>query len=193
MGLSVGWRVLRRHINGAQVMAKLLIVLSLLWAQADDAQQPAVAPAVEAANGQPDGNKAAEAANDGAAGGQDGGEGQETEAKDKQAAEGKNKEQPAKKGVGIGGMLMPMVLIFGLFYMMFILPDRKKRANLKQQLDELSTNDRVVTIGGILGTVARVNKDAEEVTLILDESNNTRMKIVRSAIRQILRDEDPGK
>ncbi|HIN94689.1 MAG TPA: preprotein translocase subunit YajC [Planctomycetes bacterium] len=183
MGLSVGWRVLRRHINGAQVMAKLLIVLSLLWAQADDAQQPAVAPAAEAA----------EAANDGAAGGQDGGEGQETEAKDKQAAEGKNKEQPAKKGVGIGGMLMPMVLIFGLFYMMFILPDRKKRANLKQQLDELSTNDRVVTIGGILGTVARVNKDAEEVTLILDESNNTRMKIVRSAIRQILRDEDPGK
>ena len=192
MGLSVGWRVLRRHINGAQVMAKLLIVLSLLWAQADDAQQPAVAPAAEAANGQPDG-KAAEAANDGAAGGQDGGEGQETEAKDKQAAEGKNKEQPAKKGVGIGGMLMPMVLIFGLFYMMFILPDRKKRANLKQQLDELSTNDRVVTIGGILGTVARVNKDAEEVTLILDESNNTRMKILRSAIRQILRDEDPGK
>ena len=174
-------------------MAKLLIVISLLWAQADDAQQPAVAPAAEAANGQPDGNKAAEAANDGAAGGQDGGEGKETEAKDKQAAEGKNKEQPAKKGVGIGGMLMPMVLIFGLFYMMFILPDRKKRANLKQQLDELSTNDRVVTIGGILGTVARVNKDAEEVTLILDESNNTRMKIVRSAIRQILRDEDPEK
>ena len=90
-------------------------------------------------------------------------------------------------------MLMPMVLIFGLFYMMFILPDRKKRANLKHQLDELSTNDRVVTIGGILGTVARVNKDAEEVTLILDESNNTRIKIIRSAIRQILRDEDPGK
>ncbi|MFP6672379.1 MAG: preprotein translocase subunit YajC [Pirellulaceae bacterium] len=173
-------------------MAKLLIVLSLLWAQADDAQQPAVAPAAEAANGQPDG-KAAEAAKDGAAGDQDGGEGKETEAKDKQAAEGKNKEQPAKKGVGIGGMLMPMVLIFGLFYMMFILPDRKKRANLKHQLDELSTNDRVVTIGGILGTVARVNKDAEEVTLILDESNNTRIKIIRSAIRQILRDEDPGK
>jgi len=173
-------------------MAKLLIVISLLWAQADDAQQPAVAPAAEAANGQQEG-QAAEAANDGAAGGQDGGEGKESEVKDKQAAEGKDKEEPAKRGGGIGGMLMPMVLIFGLFYMMFILPDRKKRANLKTQLDELSTNDRVVTIGGILGTVARVNKDAEEVTLILDESNNTRMKIVRSAIRQILRDEDSEK
>ena len=172
-------------------MAKLLIVISLLWAQAAEAQEPAAAPAAEAANQQQEG-QAAEAGNE-AAGGQDGGEGKESEAKDKQAAEGKNKEQPAKKGGGIGTMLMPMVLIFGLFYMMFILPDRKKRANLKQQLDELSTNDRVVTIGGILGTVARVNKDAEEVTLILDESNNTRMKIVRSAIRQILRDEDSEK
>lgn len=172
-------------------MAKLLIVISLLWAQAAEAQEPAAAPAAEAANQQQEG-QAAEAGNE-AAGGQDGGEGKESEAKDKQAAEGKNKEEPAKRGGGIGGMLMPMVLIFGLFYMMFILPDRKKRANLKQQLDELSTNDRVVTIGGILGTVARVNKDAEEVTLILDESNNTRMKIVRSAIRQILRDEDSGK
>ena len=172
-------------------MAKLLIVISLLWAQAAEAQEPAAAPAAEAANQQQEG-QAAEAGNE-AAGGQDGGEGKESEAKDKQAAEGKNKEPPPKKGGGIGTMLMPMVLIFGLFYMMFILPDRKKRANLKQQLDELSTNDRVVTIGGILGTVARVNKDAEEVTLILDESNNTRMKIVRSAIRQILRDEDPEK
>ena len=173
------------------MMAKLLIVISLLWAQAAEAQEPAAAPAAEAANQQQEG-QAAEAGNE-AAGGQDGGEGKESEVKDKQAAEGKNKEEPAKRGGGIGGMLMPMVLIFGLFYMMFILPDRKKRANLKQQLDELSTNDRVVTIGGILGTVARVNKDAEEVTLILDESNNTRMKIVRSAIRQILRDEDSGK
>ena len=170
-------------------MAKLLIAISLLWAQVAEAQQPAAAPAAEAANQQQEG-QAAEAANDDAAGGE---QGSETEVEDKQAVDGKDEGQPAKKGGGIAGMLMPMILIFGLFYMMFILPDKKKRSNLKQQLDELSINDRVVTIGGILGTVARVNKDAEEVTLILDESNNTRMKIVRSAIRQILRDEDTGK
>ena len=90
-------------------------------------------------------------------------------------------------------MLTPMLLIFGLFYLMFMMPERKKRANLKQQLDELKTNDQILTIGGILGTVSRVNKEADEVTLILDDSNNTRMKVVRSAIRQILTDEDKKK
>jgi preprotein translocase subunit YajC len=169
-------------------MARLLIAISLLWVQVAEAQEPEAAPAAEAANQQP-ADQAAAAGNEGAGADQEG----ESEVEDKQAADGKKEAQPAKKGGGIGGMLMPMVLIFGLFYMMFILPDKKKRSNLQQQLNELSTNDRVVTIGGILGTVARVNKDAEEVTLILDESNNTRMKIVRSAIRQILRDEDVGK
>lgn len=165
-------------------MAKILIAISLLLAQADDADQQADAPAAEAANGQQDG-QATDAADEMGDG--------EQEVKEKGAAGADKKGQQPKGGGGIGRMLMPMVLIFGLFYMMFILPDKKKRATLQQQLNELSTNDRIVTIGGILGKVARVDKDAEEVTLIVDESNNTTMKIVRSAIRQILRDEDKGK
>lgn len=165
-------------------MAKILIAISLLLAQADDADQQADAPAAEAANGQQDG-QATDAADEMGDG--------EQEVKEKGAAGADKKGQQPKGGGGIGRMLMPMVLIFGLFYMMFILPDKKKRATLQQQLNELSTNDRIVTIGGILGKVARVDKDAEEVTLIVDESNNTTMKIVRSAIRQILRDEDTGK
>ena len=165
-------------------MAKILIAISLLLAQADDADQQADAPAAEAANGQQDG-QATDAADEMGDG--------EQEVKEKGAAGADQKGQQPKCGGGIGRMLMPMVLIFGLFYMMFILPDKKKRATLQQQLNELSTNDLIVTIGGILGKVARVDKDAEEVTLIVDESNNTTMKIVRSAIRQILRDEDKGK
>ena len=165
-------------------MAKILIAISLLLAQADAADQQADAPAAAAANEQQEG-QAADAADEMGDG--------EQEVKEKGAAGADKKGQQPKGGGGIGRMLMPMVLIFGLFYMMFILPDKKKRATLQQQLNELSTNDRIVTIGGILGKVARVDKDAEEVTLILDESNNTTMKIVRSAIRQILRDEDKGK
>ena len=165
-------------------MAKILIAISLLLAQADDADQQADAPAAAAANEQQEG-QAADAADEMGDG--------EQEVKEKGAAGADQKGQQPKGGGGIGRMLMPMVLIFGLFYMMFILPDKKTRATLQQQLNELSTNDRIVTIGGILGKVARVDKDAEEVTLIVDESNNTTMKIVRSAIRQILRDEDTGK
>lgn len=168
-------------------MVKILMAISLLWAQADNVEQPAAAPAAEAANGQQEGQAGGTA--DEAAGGE-----QEQEVEDKPAADGGKEGQAPKKGGGGGvGFLWPMILIFGLFYMMFILPDKKKRSALQQQLNELSVNDRIVTIGGILGTVARVNKDAEEVTLILDKSNNTRMKIVRSAIRQVIRDEDVGK
>lgn len=89
--------------------------------------------------------------------------------------------------------LWPMVIVFALFYIIIILPDRRKRAGLQKQLSELKINDRVVTIGGILGTVTRVNKETEEVTLTLDEANNTRMRVIRSAIRQIVTDQEPEK
>lgn len=149
-------------------MLKLLMVAGLLLAQNDAGNQPAPD------NAQPAANQPADAA----AGDPD-----------------KSQEQPAAaaKPPGLASMLTPMLLIFGLFYLMFMMPERKKRANLKQQLDQLKTNDQILTIGGILGKVSRVNKEADEVTLILDDSNNTRMKVVRSAIRQILTDEDKNK
>jgi preprotein translocase subunit YajC len=155
-------------------MLKLLIVTGLLLAQNDAGNQPAPDNAQPAANQAAD----AEAGNPAPVGDPD-----------------KSQEQPvaAAKPPGLGSLLTPMLLIFGLFYLMFMMPERKKRANLKQQLDELKTNDKILTIGGILGTVSRVNKEADEVTLILDDSNNTRMKVVRSAIRQILTDEDKKK
>ena len=101
--------------------------------------------------------------------------------------------QPAPQPPGLGSFLPAMILIFGLFYLMFMLPERKKRTNLQQQLDQLKKKDKVLTIGGILGTVARVDKDADEVILTLDEASNTRMRVVRSAIRQILTAEDKSK
>ena len=162
-------------------MLKLLIVTGLLLAQNDAGNQPAPD------NAQPAANQAQPAAN------------QAADAEAKKAAPAGDPDQPqeepvaAAKPPGLASMLTPMLLIFGLFYLMFMMPERKKRANLKQQLDELKTNDQILTIGGILGTVSRVNKEADEVTLILDDSNNTRMKVVRSAIRQILTDEDKKK
>ncbi|MFP6620818.1 MAG: preprotein translocase subunit YajC [Pirellulaceae bacterium] len=155
-------------------MLKLLIVTGLLLAQNDAGNQPAPNQVQPAANQAAD----AEAEKTAPAGDPD-----------------KPQEEPvaAAKPPGLGSLLAPMLLIFGLFYLMFMMPERKKRAKLKQQLEQLKTNDQVLTIGGILGTVSRVNKEADEVTLILDDSNNTRMKVVRSAIRQILTDEDKKK
>jgi preprotein translocase subunit YajC len=57
---------------------------------------------------------------------------------------------------------------------------RKKQQQHKQMIQSLSKNDRIQTIGGIIGTVVDVRDD--EITLKIDESNNTKIKIIRSAI-----------
>jgi preprotein translocase subunit YajC len=48
----------------------------------------------------------------------------------------------------------------------------------------------VVTIGGIFGVVVNVQKDSEEVTIRVDESRDTKLRVLRSAIARVLRDED---
>jgi preprotein translocase subunit YajC len=55
-------------------------------------------------------------------------------------------------------------------------------------LGSLKKNDRVVTIGGIIGTVASTSQDGREVTLKIDD--NARLRVLRSAIQGPLREQD---
>jgi preprotein translocase subunit YajC len=71
-------------------------------------------------------------------------------------------------------------LMFVLMYMILFRGPRKKQQQQKQMIQALVKNDRIQTIGGIIGTVVDIKED--EITLKIDESNNTKMKILRSAI-----------
>ena len=124
---------------------------------------------------------------------QDGQNQGEASSKESSKEGGESGQEDDDDGASPFRFIWPMVIVFALFYIIIILPDRRKRAGLQRQLSELKINDRVVTIGGILGAVTRVNKETEEVTLTLDESNNIRVRVIRSAIRQILTDEEPEK
>ena len=76
-----------------------------------------------------------------------------------------------------------LVLIGMMFVVMYLLlfrGPRKKQQQHKQMVQSLEKNDRVRTIGGIIGTVVDVKGD--EVTLKVDESNNTKIKVASSAI-----------
>lgn len=85
----------------------------------------------------------------------------------------------------------PLLLLLGvMFYLILIRPERRKRAEMSKMLEELKKNDRVVTIGGIYGTVVNVQKGSEDVTLRVDENNNTRMRVLRSAISRVVTDTD---
>jgi preprotein translocase subunit YajC len=87
----------------------------------------------------------------------------------------------------------PLLLLGGLmllFYVMVLSPERRKQAEVVKKRAALKKNDRVVTTGGILGTVVSTNADSDEITLRVDETTNTRIRVLRSAIGTVL---DSGK
>jgi preprotein translocase subunit YajC len=81
--------------------------------------------------------------------------------------------------------LIPFLLIGIVFYLLLMRPEQKKRKEMEQTLSNLKRNDRVVTIGGICGTVVNVSPGSNYVTLRVDDSNNTRVRVLRSAISRV--------
>ena len=84
------------------------------------------------------------------------------------------------------GFLGPIVIIGILFYFMLIRPEKRKQADVQRMQQELKKNDRVVTIGGIIGVVVNTQQGSEEVTIRVDENTNTRLRVVRSAVSRVL-------
>src|SRR5690606_6642409 len=90
------------------------------------------------------------------------------------------------------GMLMPFALIILVFYFLIMRPERRKQAEHRQLLEAIKKNDRVVTIGGIYGVVANVQRDVDRVTLKIDEANNTKIDVTFNAIARVIVDEPPA-
>ncbi len=88
----------------------------------------------------------------------------------------------APKGWGFGGpqQFIFIGLMFVMMYLLLFRGPRKKQQQHKQMMQALAKSDRIQTIGGIIGTVVDIRDD--EITLKIDESNNTKIKILRSAI-----------
>jgi len=82
---------------------------------------------------------------------------------------------------------LPLILIFVVMYLLLMRGPRKQQQKHKKMVQTLKKNDRVRTIGGILGTVVDVRDD--EVTLKIDESNNTKIRINTSAVGKNLSEE----
>jgi len=83
--------------------------------------------------------------------------------------------------------LLPLLLIFVVMYVLLLRGPRKQQQQHKQMVQTLKKNDRVRTIGGILGTVVDIRDD--EVILKVDESNNTKIRFSTSAVSKNLSEE----
>ncbi|TWT81771.1 preprotein translocase subunit YajC [Planctomycetes bacterium CA13] len=82
--------------------------------------------------------------------------------------------------------LLPIIVIIFFFYTMLLAPEKRRKAEEAKLLSSLKKNDRIVTVGGIHGTVVSVSPDSDVVTIRCDEGGNTRLKINRSAVTTIV-------
>ena len=84
-----------------------------------------------------------------------------------------------------GNMMIPLIITMGLMYLLLMRPEQKKRKEMERLLAALKKNDHVVTVGGICGTVVNAVPQSAYVTLRVDDSNGTKLKVLRSAITHL--------
>ena len=94
-------------------------------------------------------------------------------------------------GGGLGGIegLLPLVLIFVVFYFLLIRPQQKKAKQHRELLGNLRRGDKIVTNGGLIGTITRVPNDAE---LIVEIADGVKVRVMRGMISDSLSKIDPA-
>jgi len=78
---------------------------------------------------------------------------------------------------------LPLILIFVIFYFLLIRPQQKKMKAHQAMLGTLRRGDRVVTSGGLIGTVVKLVNDTE---IQLEIAENTRVRVLRSMISDVI-------
>jgi len=96
-------------------------------------------------------------------------------------------EGQGQEGNPLLSLIFMMVVLFGIMWLVMLRPQRKRERQRQEMLERLRKNDKVVTVGGIYGTVRWVKGD--EVMLLVDESTNAKLHMSRSAVSRILSEE----
>ncbi len=84
------------------------------------------------------------------------------------------------------GMMLPLLLVLAVFYFIVILPAKKQQKKKDSMIASLKKGDRVVTSGGVHGTVANVEND----TVMVKVSENQKLRISKSAVVRLADGED---
>ena len=87
-------------------------------------------------------------------------------------------------GGGFGGMesLLPLVLIFVVFYFLLIRPQQKKQKKHRAMLETLRRGDKIVTSGGIIGTITK----ASETELTLEIAEGIKVRAMRGMVSDVM-------
>ena len=85
-------------------------------------------------------------------------------------------------GGGLAGMLLPMVLVFGIFYFMMIRPQQRKEKERQRMITELRAGQRVMFAGGLVGVIA----EAREATFMIEIAPKVVIEVARGAVARTL-------
>lgn len=91
--------------------------------------------------------------------------------------------------LGLSSQVMPFVLMFGVLYLLLIRPQQKKVNEHKKLLSELRRGDKVVTSGGIIGTISKL--DGEDIAIV-EIAPDVKVRIAKTAIASVLTRTQPG-
>jgi preprotein translocase subunit YajC len=94
----------------------------------------------------------------------------------------------APGGFGLGNMIIPLGLMFGIMYFMVIMPQQRQRKKMQAMLAALKTGDKVITNGGIYGTISGI--DGDSAILKISSEPQVKIRISRAAIAQVEASED---
>jgi len=83
------------------------------------------------------------------------------------------------QGGSLAGLLFPLILMVGVFYFLLIRPQQQQRKRHEELLSQLKKGDKVITTGGIIGTLIGIDS-RKAVIKVGDE--NTKLELLRSAI-----------
>jgi preprotein translocase subunit YajC len=91
-------------------------------------------------------------------------------------------------GGGLGGWLgfAPLIFIFAIFYFLLIMPQQRKQKKWQQMLDALKNGDKVVTSGGLKGTIIALRDDSIHLRVPPD---NLKLEVTRASIVAVTSDE----
>ena len=99
-------------------------------------------------------------------------------------------EQAPVAGPGLGNLLIPMAAIFFIFYLLVWRPEGKKRKARQLMISNVKKGDSIVTTGGVLGKVWKVEKN--EAVIIIDKDKDVKVRFAKSAIFEVLPEEGSG-
>src|SRR6266702_2979242 len=91
-------------------------------------------------------------------------------------------------GGGFGTFLVPLALMFGIMYLMVILPQQRQRKKTQAMLSALKTGDKVITGSGIYGTVRGL--DGDSVIMKISSEPQVKIRVARAAIAQVETSQD---